>query len=527
MSLRLCALAVATQFAMTAVCGVRASDQGGFRLLPDAPGLANGPGGGQDAFFDFDRDGDLDYIARRAYREFVGSGEFLPGQDFTLNWQVFGTVSELQGAGGDVDGDGTLDLVFAERTNLILIPPRVLLGDGSGGFAETPTPRFPSSADWLDAATVALVDLDQDGDLDAVCSRFNGQDGCRVAFNNGSGLFSEDPSRPGPSGFLASALSYFRLADLNADRRLDLVLMRNGGNPYTVLFNNGDGTLTPRSPFLQLGEYIPAFGDMDGDGDVDVAMFGGVSVFGTAPPPIMFVNDGAGNFTRDSTRFPDNLHRYSGCFVDFDADGDEDMVVGYEAPPPSASVPGHFRPWELWINDGTGHYSIAPEHMMPLVTDPQLSGVSAFDVGDIDGDGDLDVPIVSNRVGTQFEPIILWNTTRHLYAPKVAEYDPVQRTSFYHQIINAPPGNLMALMVGFAGASVVIPGHGTLSLDPTFAFVVPPITMPASGEFRQSIEVPTSPAFAGLPLHWQAVDVDPANLAGWKLMAAYAWESVL
>ena len=63
--------------------------------------------------------------------------------------------------------------------------------------------------------------------------------------------------------------------------------------------------------------------------------------------------------------------------ADFDLDGDPDVLI--------INATG---PAQIWLNDGSGAFSAGPD------LNPGRENIGRADVGDLDGDGDLDVWII-------------------------------------------------------------------------------------------------------------------------------------
>ena len=153
-------------------------------------------------------------------------------------------------AAADVDGDLDVDLVSGSGA--------VLLNNGAGVFSVGAT--IPS------ASAVAAGDLDLDGDADLVL-------GSTVLRNNGAGVFSAWGSLPvppvAPGGPCASGPADLALLDVDEDGDLDAV--DTCGRIYA---NLGNGTFAP--PILlghDLGPEI-AHADFDRDGDQDLVAAG-------------------------------------------------------------------------------------------------------------------------------------------------------------------------------------------------------------------------------------------------------------
>lgn len=169
---------------------------------------------------------------------------------------------------GDVDGDGSLDIVLANQ----LQPGRYYLNDGSGAFSAEL--QYASSLSF--ATQVAVGDLDNDGHPEIVTASFNGNN--TVYWNDGAGGFGDMPTTLG----MNEATQSVALADINGDGYLDIAF----GNAYgqnviyvndqmggfeqtTVNFGNGsDNTVSIGAA------------DLDGDGTLDLVLAnaGGVSV---------------------------------------------------------------------------------------------------------------------------------------------------------------------------------------------------------------------------------------------------------
>ncbi|CAN5388830.1 VCBS repeat-containing protein [soil metagenome] len=138
----------------------------------------------------------------------------------------------------------------------------------------------------------------------------------------------------------------------------------------------------------QLGPGI-AVSDINGDGHPDFFL-GGAAGF----PGQIFLNDGEGAFTRRvSPALESHADREDMGAVFFDADGDghpDLYVVSGSAEVDHGSVDLLDR---LYINDGSGNFTSAPEGQIPNI--PESGG--AVVAGDFDRDGDLDL-FVTGRV---------------------------------------------------------------------------------------------------------------------------------
>ena len=250
----------------------------------------------------------------------------------------------------DLDGDDDLDIVAATQGDYINEENiDLFLNDGSGKFTRT------SLKVGDDPTNLALADLDDDGDIDIVMANSGyredidpGDGGIGVLINNGDATFAPEVRyQVGPQTYEVV------LADVDGDGQLDAVATNydfDADQPHllSVLPGNGDGTfdLDPTPTVLDgtivgsWGQAAMDAGDLDGDGDVDLAL-GGTSSFNNA----VLTNDGSGEFTVDATY--EVFGAISIRLVDADDDDDLDVLsVGG-----GGGTAGHFT---IQRNNGDG-----------------------------------------------------------------------------------------------------------------------------------------------------------------------------
>jgi hypothetical protein len=258
---------------------------------------------------DLDLDGDVDaYIAhccRTAYGFHDGSSEpttdghsnaynviwFNDGSgQFKDSGQRVGNFATGAVALGDLDGDGDLDAFDANMG----IPEwtdstpsdMVWLNDGAGHFTDSGQ-RLGDA----DGYAVALGDVDDDGDLDAVVGNAERAPGTghanEVWLNDGAGNFSDSGQRLGNDNTYLIVLS-----DFDHDGDLDAF----AGNDYfgQLWLNDGSGLFSGSDQTLDYGyDHAVAIGDVNGDGNEDVFDIHYVSGYR------VWFNDGAGRFHRN------------------------------------------------------------------------------------------------------------------------------------------------------------------------------------------------------------------------------------
>ncbi|MGA0873547.1 MAG: FG-GAP-like repeat-containing protein, partial [Phycisphaerales bacterium] len=127
--------------------------------------------------------------------------------------------------------------------------------------------------------SVALGDLDGDGDLDAMVGNYAQPN--RVWINDGAGTFTDSGQA------LGNSISYsVALGDLDGDGDLDAMDANVTPEPNRVWLNNGTGTFTDSGQALGNAYSVSvALGDLDGDGDLD-------AMVANAGPNRVWINDG-------------------------------------------------------------------------------------------------------------------------------------------------------------------------------------------------------------------------------------------
>lgn len=229
---------------------------------------------------DVNNNGDLDAVfANDLSPNRVCLGDGLGG--FTCGDVSTVTTKITQGVAlGDVNNDGDLDAVFANGGNSVN-ENRVCLGDGLGGFTCSDV-----STDLNSTQGVALGDVDQDGNLDAIFANLTVQN--RVCLGDGLGGFScSDVSTD------TNETEEVALGDVNNDGDLDAVFATAGISNLENRVCLGDGSGGFSCSDVSTDTLINTsvdLGDMDGDGFLD-AIFGGFNTVNQ-----VCLGDGTGAF---------------------------------------------------------------------------------------------------------------------------------------------------------------------------------------------------------------------------------------
>jgi hypothetical protein len=228
-----------------------------------------------------------------------------------------GRVSDAVAA--DFNCDNRPDVLLNDGVvgSTTLLPVKVALADGSGGFIDGTSGVFVGSPPSVQHERKILVD------------DFNG-DGRPDVFIAGHGI--DGAPYTGQQNRLILSTTHCKLIDATANL------------PQQMDFTHSATT-----------------GDVDNDGDVDIYV-GNIWGANLIPPQI-WRNDGTGHFTVAPGFLPAaqtnlDLNRYTtSLFVDVNNDGRLDLVLGADEFSPQVGVQSQSV---VLINDGTGHFSVLP-----------------------------------------------------------------------------------------------------------------------------------------------------------------------
>jgi hypothetical protein len=367
-------------------------------------------------FADLDGDGDLDALVGSVLGEtlfFPNTGTSSAPAFAAPVANEFGLVAVGQYASPalvDIDGDGDLDVFVGSLTGVTSFFENT--GTASAPAFDAPHTTSPFSLAALGGyATPTFADLDLDGDFDALVGDVDGET-----------FFFENTGTPTAPVFGPPAASPFgltdvggysspTLGDLDGDGDLDAVVGGlDGGSSFFE--NTGSASAPAFAPPVTmpfgLGDvgYLasPDLADIDGDGDLD-AFLGegfGVTIFfantGSASAPAFLAPD------RGPLGAVDLNYLAAPAFGDLDGDGDLDALLG------ALDGNAHF-----FANTGTAN---GPAFAAAALNSFGLEDVGSFAspaIGDLDGDGDLDV-----LVGEDYGSLVFFDNTGSASAPAFA-----------------------------------------------------------------------------------------------------------
>lgn len=232
--------------------------------------------------------------------------------------------------------------------------------------------------------TAVWGDYDNDGDLDLILSGCTGgmTDTFTRIYRNNVGAGGFTPIDAGLPQLMFGAAAW---GDYDGDGDLDLALMGGDAdsNPVTNIFRNEGpaGFIDIGAGLAQLYDGSLAWGDYDNDGDLDLLLTGGA---GSIRQTKLFRNDDGGVFTDVATALP-NVRSGATSWGDYDGDGDLDLLL-------AGSSEGTPRLAGVFRNDGDAVFTDISAGLTAV-------GSCAASWGDYDNDGDLDILLAGTGEG--------------------------------------------------------------------------------------------------------------------------------
>lgn len=309
-------------------------------------------------------------------------------------------------AAGDFNHDGLKDLVIDAYTlvNAYTVNHTlaVLLSKGDGTFADPVFLNLNGTILDYSMSSVALGDVNGDGTLDIVATTLGGYydaPAIITLLGNKDGSFQPAVTQPFGSSYTFAGVS---LADFNGDGKLDLFISDDGVLGTTlpsssIIFGDNSGQFNTSNAInvtngLSLRKVL--VGDLNGDGKPDLALVSagvrsGYSLTTTNRGLIVYLNNGNGTFTAGNTYETGSLGG-DGLLADVNGDGNLDAVFTVDYPQDVASTTSSGA--QLLLGKGDGTFGTPTNLTLP----PSVSLLAA---GDLNGAGVLDLVSFSYTIG--------------------------------------------------------------------------------------------------------------------------------
>lgn len=349
----------------------------------------------------------------------------VPINDYSLKWQSLDESVALVAEDGMVKSVGLGQTViriiatqgtlyYGERDITVAvveqpefrcpIPEMTARGQANGIISYTNVRANDLPLTQYDGAEAFGYDFDGDGDIDIVRLEFSypfsqvysGQ--VKVFRNEGNFNFVDVTDDLIDEPMFPDHARDSEIADFDGDGVDELYIACHGydappfpGSP-NLLLNYRDGKI--------LNEFESAFdparidGFTHGSATADCDCDGDADILELNLEPYLFSNDGSGNFSRSP--FPLNAEYWmESTFIDFDADGDADLVIGSASDTP--------QPSKLLVNNGQGVFEEREGVNLPEGGYGDVTGVNTIKAADFDGDGLED--LVAFEIPRPFSPV--------------------------------------------------------------------------------------------------------------------------
>ncbi len=271
------------------------------------------------------------------------------------------------GVATDLNNDGWLDLTVVNEDTADL---RVYLNqsDGTGSFAPYIQPTFPAGNR---ASPVETQDFNGDGNSDIAVANINANS-VSILLGTGTGTYAAQQLIA-----VGATPRGIAVLDADGDGDADIVNTNFGSNNLSLMLNNGAGVFGAPSYFEGgvNGERSLTAGDMNNDGIADLVVGG----FNDSAFRVLRGN-GNGTFSQMPSAAAAGGQTWELALGDVNGDGNLDVVSGN----------GFSENGSVALGAGNGTLGAPVIYNTLVMGDGGNSTPTGMDIGDLDGDGDLD-----------------------------------------------------------------------------------------------------------------------------------------
>lgn len=302
-------------------------------------------------------------------------------------WDAPAHLGATSVALADLDLDGDLDYVFAVYgDHYVEKMIQLYAGDGKGNHSIPP--QVPNGLVYeLSGANpmgTRVADFDHNGLPDLVSGSNNGAHTVDIILQTSPWVFTPTFAY---NQMGSANPQWIDIGDFNNDGWMDLVVPFLYGQVEVYLNTaNGTGAMIYAGGYLPEGHHVVAVADLDGDGFQDIAARGE-----SEDRVEVLYGDGSGHFPR-AAAFGVSGHPGSIAAGDIDGDGKVDLVVSSFS---NSTV-------DVLLNDGLGAFLEA----VPIALDESPTTLA---LDDFDQDGDVDVVVYTTTYNVSDHLRVLWN----------------------------------------------------------------------------------------------------------------------
>lgn len=415
---------------MLAMTGLSLPAHAQFTLQSGVNSLVNGQAvsEGDGAFGDLNNDGLLDLIVTGRRQGGTSSTRIYVNNGTSLAFAL-GGIQNLQFSRldlADFDNDGTIDVAICGEDAGVGYT-KIYANSGLPSFTEdlAATANLPQ----VTQGDVAWGDYDNDGDLDLIVSgieNLSSNPSVKILNHDlANGTFTVDPiASINLIGLKSPSIEW---VDFDIDGKLDLVMNGLNGNddPRTYLYKNlgnAQFVLVPTASFLEVAKGTVTSGDIDNDGLPDILVCGEDDFGGLHTRVYRNQSDSNPGAPFVLSQALTGMVNAKAAFADFNNDGWVDILAAG-----NDGLGTNDRATIYYLNDGTGQFTASTTSLADAGSNPILA------IGDYSSpaDGKLDVFLSGVTLAPVTTNFFLYENT-----------DPAANT-----VPNAPSG-LTASVIG-------------------------------------------------------------------------------